>query len=203
MTAGDILADLLLTACPVYALWRVKLPVLKRLLVLVVFSASALTGIVAIFCILTVYGPWARGPSGTILLLVMPHVEVRRPAKFTAAFQILTLHRQGRPSSLPTLRWWSPTFIVYSDRVETSKQTQQWSRNGFQRVEWEEPLCLPNPQLCSPKSRIRRLEIQKQRVRRHLICDDAQVGEAYTVHCCQVYDAGSLAVLSPQYTYSL
>lgn len=145
--AGDILADLLLIACPVYALWHIKLAKLKRLLVLVVFSASALTCVVVVFCILTAYGAFGRASSGPVVLLAMPHLEVRWPANFNAIFRILTPDRQGRLSSLPTLRWWLPTFIVYSNPMETSKQIQQWRLNGFQRMEWVELLSRLNPRL--------------------------------------------------------
>ncbi|KAF8638739.1 hypothetical protein AX16_010462 [Volvariella volvacea WC 439] len=71
----DIIADLVLVACALISLWNVKLPKNERRLILSVFSASALTCIVAIVYMMLVLSPLNRPPMGPIYMAMMPHIE--------------------------------------------------------------------------------------------------------------------------------
>ncbi|KAF8161607.1 hypothetical protein B0H34DRAFT_652361 [Crassisporium funariophilum] len=72
---ADLLGDTLLILCPLFTLWRIKLPASERRMVLVVFSTSALTLIEVTTFVVFNYASFDNGRALMVIIPMLGHME--------------------------------------------------------------------------------------------------------------------------------
>ncbi|KAF8993075.1 hypothetical protein BDQ17DRAFT_1253228 [Cyathus striatus] len=75
ITAG-IIGDIILIVLPLHRLWKIRLPMSLRSLVLIVFSSSLLTLTMGTLMLAITYSGLMEGPGSFLVLIIMTHVQV-------------------------------------------------------------------------------------------------------------------------------